>query len=539
MSIMEKKNHLVYSKVGKYMKRRFKYSHKIVSFAYQVESSSKYYKIKNFFYDLLENDQYKYKKYFDFFMIFVILSSVTILVMDVKEHIPKWLDNYDLYFVTSIFVLEYFLRMWIHSDIHKIIIDSYEESLFFEKPISYSLLFKKIFKTKWEYITSLSAIIDLIAILPSYRGLRILRVLVLFRAFKMLRYARSLTGFLYVLKNKRFELITLFTLSTFFIFISGIMLYVFEGANLNPNIHNLFDAFYWALVTISTVGYGDISPVTTEGRAISMLIILTGVGLISFITSVIVSSFNERLSILREDRVIHEIGKKKKLVIICGYGLLGQLVSKGLEKEGVEFVVLDKDEERSNLADSHGYRSICADATKGKVFRQLGIDKRVSNVLCLTSDDVQNAFIAINVKSLNKNVSVTSRCSDNEIAEKLEFAGIDHVIMPEEIAGMMGVVYAGEPVAFKVVLSIIEEKDKTQIDEIYVTKNSFLDNKTIGDIDFQSMRLILIGIFREENSNGSDEKFIFNPKDDFLVKSGDGLVCIGYTVAIANLKKKI
>ncbi len=512
--------------------------HKLVSFSYWLESLPIYNTIKNFFYNLLENDQYPYKKYFDFFMIIIILSSVTILVVDVKEHIPQWLDDYDLYFVTSVFVLEYFLRMWIYSDMHKIIIDEYEECQFFEKPLSYTVLFQKIFKTKLEYVTSLSAIIDLIAILPSYRGLRILRVLVLFRAFKMLRYARSLTGFLYVLKNKKFELITLLTLSAFFIFISGIMLYVFEGANLNPNIHNLFDAFYWALVTISTVGYGDISPVTPEGRAISMIIIIAGIGLISFITSVIVASFSERLSVLREDRVLHEIGKKRDLTVICGYGLLGKLVAKELEKENVEFVVLEKDEDRAAEADNNGFRSICADAAKGEIFEQLGVKSRIKNVLCLTSDDVQNAFIAINVKSLNPSVRVTSRCSDEEIAEKLKLAGIDQVVMPEDIAGMMGAVYAGEPTAFKVVLSIIEEKEKTQIDEIRVIKGSFLEHKSIEDVDFKALRLILLGIFRQEMSESESGKFVFNPSDDFVLECGDSLVCIGYTAAIANLKKK-
>jgi voltage-gated potassium channel len=111
--------------------------------------------------------------------------------------------------------------------------------------------------------------------------------------------------------------------------------------------------------------------------------------------------------------------------------------------------------------------------------------------------------------------------------------------MPEEIAGMMGAVYAGEPVAFKVVLSIIEEKEKTQIDEIYVTKGSFLENKSIAQVDFNSMRLILLGIFREATTDMGNGNFIFNPSDDFVLERGDGLVCIGYSVAIANLKKRI
>jgi len=515
-----------------------KQKHKLLSFAYFLDSSKFYNRIKKFVYDLMENDEYKYKRYFDIFMIFVILSSVTLLVMDVKSHIPHWLDDFDFYFVTTVFVVEYLLRMWVYSDIHKIIIDEYEESSYFDKEVNLFLLFTKIVKNKWVYISSFTAIIDLIAILPSYRGFRVLRVFVLFRAFKMLRYTKSLTGFLYVLKNKKFELMTLLTLSTFFIFIAGIMLYVFEGDNKNPNIHNLFDAFYWALITISTVGYGDIAPVTPEGRVVTMLIIFTGIGLISFVTSIIVSSFSERLGVLREDRVVQEVGKKKKLTVVCGYGLLGRLVVQGLKKEGVEFVVIDRSEEMATLAYNDGHHAICADATNGTIFEKLGIDDSISHVLCLTSDDIQNAFIAVNVKSLNRKVYVTARCSDQEIATKMEYADVDQVIMPEEVAGMMGAVYAGEPVAFEVLLSIIEERDKTHINEITIAEGSFLDNKRIGEVSFERLRLILLGVFKRSESSKLGE-FIFNPSDEFVLNAGDNLVCIGYSTAVANLKRKM
>jgi len=515
-----------------------KAQHKLLSFAYFIKSSKKYNRVKTFVYNLIENDEYPYKKYFDFFMIFVILTSVTLLVIDVKHQVPLWLDQLDLYVVTTVFVLEYIARIWIYSDIHKMIIEEYEDSFYFEKKINKWHLFKKIVVNKWEYISTPSAIIDLIAILPSYRGVRVLRILVLFRAFKMLRYTKSLTGFLYVLKNKKFELITLLSLSGFFIFIAGIMLYVFEGNNKNPNISNLFDAFYWALITISTVGYGDISPITTEGRVVTMLIILTGIGLISFATSIIVSSFNERLGLLREGRVIHEIAKKKKITVICGYGLLGRLVAKGLEKEGIEFIVMDKDENLVEQAYSKGYKAVCADASGGEIFKRLGIDKHINHVLCLTSDDIQNAFIAVNIKSLNKNVTVTARCSDEEIAQKMEFAHVDHIMMPEEVAGMMGAVYAGEPVAFEVLLSIIEEKEKTQIDEISISRGSFLDGVTIVDVDFEKLRIILLGVFRSKSFNSVGE-FIFNPSDDFTLHAGDNLVVIGYYTAISNLKSRM
>ncbi len=510
---------------------------KIVKRAYQIEASPSYQKIKNFFYNLLENEQSKYKRFFDIFMIFIILSSVFILVIEVKHPLPIWIYDYDIYFVTTIFIFEYLLRMWVYSDVHKIIIRKYEESQYLHQNLSLAILMKLIAKNKWGYITSPSALIDFIAILPSYREIRVLRIVVLFRAFKMLRYARSLSSFLFILKSKRFELITLLTLTAFFVFIAGIMLYVFEGDGDNANIDNIFDAFYWALVTISTVGYGDISPTTPEGRVVSMLIIITGVGLIAFMTSIIVSSFSERLIELREDRVMQEMGKKRNIIVICGFGIMGKKVAKGLLDEGSELIILDRDEEAAEYAHSMGYKSICADATRSEIFEKIDIDQRILHVLCLTSDDEQNTFIAINVKSINPKVKVTARCSDGEIADKLRYAGIDQVIIPEEITALMGVVHAGEPVAFEALRSILAYQGENHIDEVHVKKDGILENRSIESLKSNAFKLIILGMLRMLD-DGTKE-FIFNPSNDIILSSRDELVIMGHPTAIAHFKREV
>jgi voltage-gated potassium channel len=189
------------------------------------------------------------------------------------------------------------------------------------------------------------------------------------------------------------------------------------------------------------------------------------------------------------------------------------------------------------MAYSMGYKSICADASSQKVFNELKIRTNISHVLCLTSDDIQNTFIAVNVKSLNPNVYVSARCSDEEIAQKMYFANVDQVIMPEEIAGMMASVYVGEPVAFEVLLSIIEQKEKIQIDEIEVLQESFVDGISIKETGFEDLRLILLGVLR--NANEKNAEFVFNPDDNFTLQAGDSLVCIGYVTAISNFKRKM
>ncbi len=507
----------------------------LVRLSYRIAESEHYLRLKTFFYNLLENDRYPYKRWFDFFMIFIILASVFILVIEVKEPVPAWLDDFDLYFVTFVFIAEYLLRMWVFSDIHKIVIRTWEENQYLGHSLPLHRLAGLIVKDKWRYVSSPSAIIDLIAILPSYRQIRVLRILVLFRAFKMLRYARSLSSFIFILKSKKFELVTLLTLTTFFVFIAGIMLYVFEGDGDNPNIHTLFDAFYWALVTISTVGYGDISPVTHEGRIVSMLIIITGVGLIAFMTSIIVSSFSERLVELREDRVMQEVGKKSDIIVVCGFGIMGRKVAEGLAREQSELIVIDADETAAQKAHAMGYRSICADAARSEVFERIGIRERVSHVLCLTSDDEQNAFIAINVKSLNESVAVTVRCSDHEIAEKLRYAGVDEVIIPEELTAMMGSVYAGEPVAFEAIRNIVIHQGEDRVDEVKVSAGGMLDGRSVGSLRPQLHRLIILGIVR---GGEKGREFLFNPEDAMTLAAGDDIVLMGHATAIAHFKRK-
>ena len=265
----------------------------IVNFAYLLGNSSRYLSLKSFFRNILLNSDYKYKRYFDSFMIILIIISISILVYEVKIPVPYWVDFFDIYIVTTIFLIEYVLRFWVYNDWHTTVIREFEESDFLGKPFILWKPTKEVLKGKIAYLLSPPALIDLLAILPVYRPIRVLRIFVLFRVFKLLRYTKSIHQFIDVLSTKKFELLTLLFLVFFLIGTAGIAIYVFEETH-NDNINSLFDSIYWAFITISTVGYGDISPVTNEGRVISMLVTLSGIAMMSFLTSIIVSAFSEK-----------------------------------------------------------------------------------------------------------------------------------------------------------------------------------------------------------------------------------------------------
>jgi voltage-gated potassium channel len=502
----------------------------IVRFAYWINGSQRYRQVKNFFNDLLNNPDYPYKKYVDSFMIFLILTSVGILVYDVRHPVPAWMDIYDIYIVSIIFLVEYMIRFWVYSDFHKSIVREYEKSRFLKKEFSLWVPFKSVLKSKLRYMVSPAAIIDLFAILPAYRPLRILRIFVLFRVFKLLRYTKSINQFVEVLANKRFELFTLLFLLLFIVVSAGIAIYVFEERQ-NPNINSLFDALYWSLVTISTVGYGDNSPLTDEGRVISMLIIISGIAMISFVTSVIVSAFSEKLGELKENRIIETVNKNEEFVVICGYGQMAKMFLRQNEKIGHRYVIVEKDSERVVQARKDGYNVIQDDASRHEVISKFNIDYAQITVLCLTGSDIENIYIALNAKSLSPKIKVIARAIDENMKKKYELAGVEHILEPSGVANMMLLTAISQPVLYNGIHSILTGEDVAHMDELIIGLHSRLVGKSVGELDFKESKLLLVGIERQGN-------FIFNPNSEITLVENDTLLLMGLEMSISYFKER-
>ena len=507
------------------------FSRLVVNFAFFINKSYRYAQIKKRIYRFLEDDDYQYKKYLDSFMIFLILTSVGILVYEVRHPLPAWMDFYDIYIVTFIFLIEYVLRFWVYSDMHKEIIRTYEEAKFLNKPFSIIAPLKKIMRQKASYIFSPTAIIDLMAILPAYRPLRILRIFVLFRVFKLLRYTKSINQFVEVLANKRFELYTLLLLLVFIVSVSGIAIYVFEE-DKNPNITSIFDAFYWALVTISTVGYGDISPVTSYGRAISIFIIISGIAMISFVTSVIVSAFSEKLDELKENRIIEQINRNERFIIICGYGQMTKMFLSQEKDLGDYYVIIDKDADAVKEAVKDGYKAIHDDASRDEVISKFNLDYASISVLCLTNNDVENIYIALNAKSLSPKIRVIARASDEKMQKKYQLAGVDHILLPNQVTSMMLFTAIAKPVMYNGIHAILTGHNVAHMDEIVVSECAKLIGKHIGQIDFKPLKILFIGIQKGENG-----PFVFNPKKDCIVQESDILLVMGLKISVEYFKE--
>ncbi|MDM5270949.1 NAD-binding protein [Sulfurovum sp. zt1-1] len=399
----------------------------ILKLSRMIDSSIRYQTTKSFFRSLLNDINYPYKKYFDWFMIGLIMTSIMILILSKSGKLPAWMIDLDLYFITAIFALEYLLRIWVSQDIHKHILATSKLKNATKRDYYLVPLKKRV-----EYLFSLPALIDLIAIFPKFRIIRLL---------KLYHYMHGTSSLFKALTRKRFEFIFLGYMLLGVTFSFGTVFYILEYG-VNKNIGSYLDAIYWALVTVSTVGYGDISPVTDTGKIISMFGIIIGIAMISFVTSVMVTAFSERFDELRNADNINLVSKINRAVIINGYGHLGMTIAKKLLLRGVyEPVIIEDEEEKVTQARVDGYKVIRADGSSAKLINDLYKGKNIEAMLTLTSSDIDNIYFILNAKSVQNDAVIYARMNQHNLRRQYYATGVDAILEPYDVVDFKALAY--------------------------------------------------------------------------------------------------
>jgi len=507
----------------------------LVSFAYFLDSLKWYKGAKNFTYDLLENPKSKIKPYFDAFIIFLVLVTVSILIYDIAHHLPYHFEIMENIAVI-VFILEWLGRFWIHDDLRYEIIKYHEKKLAKEEEPSFFQMLKMIIKTKAKYIFSPMSIIDLLAILPTYRPLRVLRIFLIFRLLKIFRYTKSLNTFFRILSDKKLEFNFLLLIGIFAIFMSATIMYVFEGVGNNPNINSFIDALYWSIVTITTVGYGDITPVTNTGKVVTFLLVGGGFFILVLATSIVTNALSEKIDLVLENKLLSRASKLEELIVVFGYGRMGQTLCEELHANGKNFVVVDKSEENVTRAKEKGYFYLKADAQKYETIKNMVFNNDVRKVVINTDNDALNLSILLTIKAERKDIEVIVRANNDENIKKFKIAHADFVIFPYETVAEVAVEYIGNSVKFDAIENLLLKKSDITLDEVNILDGSDMIGKTINEVGFKNLNITTIAVLK----NGSSKNYIFNPNwNEYKFEANDSLVVIGNEEDIEGIKKSI
>jgi len=192
-----------------------------------------------------------------------------------------------------------------------------------------------------------------------------------------------------------------------------------------------FDAFYMTLTTMTTVGYGEIHPLSRSGRIFNSFLIIFGVTTIfiaigAMTQTIIELEFGDAIGKRRKK---HMIDKLKDHFIICGYGRVGRGAADELQHAGVPFVVVDIDADRVERAMMAGLLAVAADSTHDDVLRQVGIE-RARGLVAALATDADNLFVLLSAKGLNPRIFVATRAAEEGAEEKMRRAGADAVYAP-------------------------------------------------------------------------------------------------------------
>ena len=199
---------------------------------------------------------------------------------------------------------------------------------------------------------------------------------------------------------------------------------------------NLNDSIYYTIITLATVGYGDIIPITPLQKIFSVTLALSGVGILAYIFTFIISSITQNLQDMRSGRIMErKLADMQNHYILCGFGRVGVAVYEELMKRNQKVIIIEKNEEKlEDMEENENVVLLNGNATEDKTLKKLNIDKSLG-VIVTTGSDVDNLFIVLTTRELYKDAWIVSRASKKESINRLKHAGANKVISPETSGG--------------------------------------------------------------------------------------------------------
>ncbi len=304
----------------------------------------------------------------------------------------------------------------------------------------------------------------------------------------------------------------------FVIFLFGTLGYsVFEDMSV-------FDAFYMTLITVSTVGFSEIKPLSQIGRIITVIVIVSGISVVTYTLGQVAKIFveGELRWIFGRRKLEKQISALNNHYIICGYGRIGALISHELSDENIPFVVIEQDPAQVENLEKDHFLYLNMDATSDEALTKAGI-KKARGVVTAVQSDADNVFITLTAKGLRPDIFILSRASDVKSESKLLRAGASRVVSPYLIGGRrMAMVLKRPTVVDFIDIAMMDNRLGLMIEEARISTNSNLVGKALIDSHLrQDFSIIIVAIKKPT------DEMIFNPAPTEKLEAGDVIVVLG------------
>ncbi len=292
------------------------------------------------------------------------------------------------------------------------------------------------------------------------------------------------------------------------------------------------DALYMTIITITTVGYAEVHPLTTAGRIFSIFLMVGGVSGALYILSVIAGYLIEGHlgTTLGRRRMERNVAKLKEHFILCGYGRVGREIARVFTEEKIPFVVIDKDKESIAAAENNGHLYVLADATSDEGLKEAGIE-RARGLIVAAGSDADSVYITLSARGLRPDLFIEARASGSEAEIKLKKAGADRIISPYNLGARRMAELALRPTVVDFIDTVVYRHGRElQMENITIKHDSALVGLTIEETRHRTKAAILA----ISKKNG---KLVANPPQEKTIEGGDRLIAMGTRKQLAALEE--
>lgn len=302
---------------------------------------------------------------------------------------------------------------------------------------------------------------------------------------------------------------------------------------------NFSDSLYMTFVTISTVGFAEVHPLSTQGRYFTMGLILVSLMIIGYIITTLMSFLFEGqlLHTMRERRMKHFLSQVKDHFVICGFGEVGRETANELNKNKVPFVIVDWNISEADKEKYPSYIMIDGDAADEEILSRAKIEKARGLISCLP-EDPQNVFTVLTAREMNPGLNIVSRASSENSVSKLKRAGANRVITPKVIAGHRLATVSIRPSVSRFLDAIASGgKDDVHIESCKLNFDSALIGKTLRECNIgQHTGAVIIGIL-DSAGNLRSNKINRSTIASIELDRGDELIAMGNEEQLNSLRK--